>query len=354
MNRLFIFLALVLVLFNFVTEAEQPIRICVILPLSGDSQNLGNAFRNGVELALADLSMEQRQQLKIEYEDDGMDPKKTLSAFHKFLIAGKIDLLITYTSATSNAVAPLAEKNKITMLAIASDTDISKNRQYVFNFWVTPEEEARVTFAEVQRRGYKNITQITTAHNGALAVRNAFNEIKGQHSVNLSEEYPLDVKDFRTYITKLKALKPQPEAVMVALFPGQISVFARQLRDSGYQGEIFGWELFEDLDEVRASNGALIGSWYVNARDANADFNKKYTQKYGDVSNYSAGNGYDAVMLSLKALSEGYRNNLNKFYSGFKDYQGVLGRYSAVSDNLFSLPVTVKTVTKDGFENLVR
>lgn len=121
-------------------EEKAPFRIAAILPFSGDLANIGLAFRNGIEMALESLPPHVRSQYQVEYEDDGLQPSKSVSAFQKLIHSGKIDLLLNFSSNTSKALAPLAERNKVPFLAVASDSTISRGKKFTYNFFASSDE----------------------------------------------------------------------------------------------------------------------------------------------------------------------------------------------------------------------
>ena len=46
------------------------------------------------------------------------------------------------------------------------------------------------------------------------------------------------------------------------------------------------------------------------------------------------------------------RPEINSFIHSVKDFTGALGTYSASGQNTFTLPATIKIVTKDGFKKI--
>lgn len=328
-------------------------KVGIILPLSGEAASLGIAIQNGIKLAIDQLNPNTRKRLEFIYEDDGLLAKNSIAAFNKLVATENIEVLVNASSGTSNVLAPLAQARGIPFIAIATDPKVSAGRDYVFNLWVTPEAEAATAIAEAQKRGYKKIARVVTIQDGALAIKSAFDrENKGQIIIVLDEEFNADVKDFKTYIAKLRQ-DTKIDAVMVVLLPGQCGVFAKQARQLGIRQDLMGFEMFEDINEVKASGGALVGQWYVNTDDPDSKFLDAYTKQYPEASIWGASAGYDSVLLIARAVEQGFKgSDINQFLATLKDFKGALGTYSATGDNRFSIPAAVKIVTKDGFETL--
>lgn len=332
-------------------QGEVPIG--VILPLSGDTASVGAAIKNGFELGLNSLPPDVRRELQIHYEDDAGSAAKTVSAYTKLVSAQHIVAAVCAMSTNCKAVAPLAEKNGTPLLAIATDPAVVAGRAWVVNFWTTAEVEAARLGDEVRHRGYKTVARITAIHDFPLAMKKRFDQqTNGSVNVVYDEEYPLEVKDFKTYLAKIAAT-PGIDAIYVLLMPGQCGTFARQAREHGVMLPLFGAEIFEDSAEVKASNGALIGQWYVNAANPEQRFFEEYRRSYPQSSLYGAPHGHDIALLLGAAVAKGEKaGQINSFLHTVKDFPGVLGPFSASGDNRYTLKAAIKIVTPDGFEQL--
>ena len=356
MIRVASILLLVFLLLPLPAAAEQnqaPIKVAIIGPLSGDTVSFGESVKNGAIMAYDELPEDQRRTIALIFEDDGFQPARTVSAFRKAVDMDKASVVLVSGSSCGLAVSPLAEELKIPVVAVASDGNVVKGRNFVVNLWVTPETEAEAAYAELMRRKYRTIARISTEHAFPETVNKAFDKRAGKDiELALDQSFTTDVRDFRPIITRLRAL-PKLDAVELVLLPGQLGIFARQLREQGITVPMFGYEFFEDPREVEASRGALVGQWYVNSKSAQPDFLKAYERKFPEAPSFAAANGYDFVKIIALALSkdrstQGINHTLHKL----DDFQGALGRYSASGQNTFTLPAAIKVVTESGFKEL--
>ena len=331
---------------------QSTFNIGVAIGLTGPVSSFCQPVKNGILMAHSELSKEMQKQVVLHFEDDEGVPRKTVSAYKKLSSAKDIDALITCASNTSKAVSSLTNSDKIPHIAIASDYEIVKDRNYVVNLWVTPDVEAPIVMQEVKKRGYKKIARITAMHDGTLSFKKIFDEQnKNTVSIELDEDFDTSATDFKSYLAKLKT-KNDIDAIFLNLFPGQIGIFAKQARAMGYKQPFFGFELFEDVNEVKNAQGALENQWYVQADEGTSDFLDRYKTKYPKASSFAAANGYDAIAL----IAEGLKNReaqsqtkemVNKTLHEISNFTGALGTYSATGDNRFTLPAVIKVV-KDG------
>lgn len=334
---------------NLNAEAPpQKVGIGAILPLSGDAASIGEAIRNSLEMAASELPDQQRELFELLFEDDALTPKNSVSAFHKLNRSGRIAVAICAGSSPCSAIAPLAESSAIPLIAIASDPEIVLNRKFVVNLWVTPEAEVRAMIPEMARRGYKKIARITSTHDGPISVNREFDRQNlGRFTIALDQDYPLENKDFRDYLARLRVQRDL-DAVFLNLFTGQLSSFAKQIRQAKIALPMFGLEMLDDANEIKAAQGALDGAWYVNASDPDDDFVRRFTARYPNSSMMCAANGYDALKLIAGALSAADKSTpnhaINKFLHELRHFRGALGTYSSSGDNRFTLPAAVKVV----------
>lgn len=337
------------------SAAAEPLRVGILLPLSGDGVSIGNYIRNGLELARTQRPTGEKELVEFVYQDDRMQPSVSVTAFRKLVAVDGVKVVIGLGSAIGNALAPLAEQEKVLLIAIgASDKKVAEGRQLAFTHWVSPEAEAEALASEVQRRGLRRLALLGQEQEGILAIAEAFERAIKDTSANvvLREFYAMDGRDFRSYITKARAKRP--DAVFVLLHPGALSSFAKQARSHGLKAELFGAEMFEDPAEVAAAGGALTNAWFVNADMGTQSFQEQYFKAYGEVPGIGSANGYDVANLLFGARLEdkSTAEDLAAYLRAVRDYAGAAGRYSATGDNRFTLPAVVKVVTNEGFRKV--
>ena len=335
----------------------EPFVVGAILPLSGSGASLGNYVRNGLELARQNLAPQVRERLRIVYEDDSFDPSKAISAFYRLQSSHRLGAVIVVGSAIGHAIGPLAEGQGLPMLSVgASDETVSRNKKFVFLHWVTPETEALVLVQELIRRKYNRLAFVTAFQPGIVAFRNKlFEEMARQgikEKVLLDLEFNPAETDFRAALARLRGLAV--EAIVVCLFPDSIVALAKQARQSTPGVHLVGLEWFEDINVIRASEGALDGHWYVSADVPSPEFEGQYRAVFGEQPGWGSANAYDALTLVAAAGVEQRLDGLGiaRFLSSLRDYHGAAGFYSSDQHGRFSLGAAVKRITKDGFEKV--
>jgi branched-chain amino acid transport system substrate-binding protein len=346
------------ILFSFLTNlllllpskallAEEIVtKIGVVLPLTGGASSNGEAIRNSILLAEQEFNSENN--VSFIFEDDQLKPSNTVSAVNKLINIDKVQGLIVFGSPTSLAVAPIAEQKKIPMLAMSIVDRVVLNRKYVVKHWVTAIKENELIDQEIKRRNYKTVAIVTTSNDAMLKLRDLFLNSEPPKIV-LNEEFANDDLDFRSTISKIK--ENNPDAVYVLLWAPQPGLFAKILRQSGYQNAIFGVHNLEDPNQVKASDGALNGAWYVSGDDRKAnDYYAKYQKQYDSLPANGGINSYDATKLFIEGIKSG---DLNNYLHTVKNFKGAYGTYSATGKNDFDIPAALKTIENNNFKFLV-
>lgn len=333
------------------TATLPPLTIGAILPLSGSASNFGAIARRGIELALEDLPPEDRARVKVLFEDDGLSNMRSATAARKLLTIEKVNALLTWSSGTGITVASIAETKKIPHLSIASDPAVALGHSYSFTYWPIAADEAHALYDHLVARGAKRMAIISQVHNGILAIRDSFLErIRegGNISVTANEEVSGETTDFRAVLERIKA-KGDFDAFIPIFFPGQLAVCITQARAAGITAPLFGFETFEDKDEIKAARGHMNGAVYATGGDPQIDFIKRYQAKYPGESYYTANQAYDIVQLLVAASrTSNDGDTMLAFLRSRKQYSTSSGLVSVTVNNQFRLPTTLKRIGSDG------
>ena len=118
---------------------------------------------------------------------------------------------------------------------------------------------------------------------------------------------------------------------------------------AGIEG-LFNGVIFENAAEVKASNGALIGQWYVQIDEPKGKFLDRYENRFPGASSFMSGNCYDIATLMID--SKRAEKDVWVYLKGVKDFEGAMGKLSVNSSNAFVLPATIKIVTESGFKKI--
>ena len=342
-------MAFLLVTFPYVqpalAQAVAKRKIGVSLGLTGNLATIGVALRNAI--LLAQEENDPSHEVEFLFEDDSFDPKRTVAATMKFIDQDKVDGLIVFGSGTALAVNNLAEAKKIPMIALGNSKKIIAGKKYVMMHFLDTDTENEVVVQEVKQRPYKRIAVICSSQDAMLDLSNAFKKALPERVALSMEILPSDT-DFRSVVARIKS--SNADAVYNILLPGPTALFAKQLRELGYNGELFSAHAVDDWNQVTNYQGALIGTWFVTGNVIkDNDFVHRYQAVFHDTPKVATPNGYDAAKIFIEAA---HAPDMNAYLHQLKDFHGVMGTYGLNPSGYFELSAALRKITASGFEPL--
>lgn len=351
MKHIFALLSLFAVIFATPAYAQEKpvVKIGVTAPLTGDVGYIGEGIRNAITMAQENLPADTKYKYEVVYEDDMFEAKRTAATTSKMINVDKVDALISASSGTGGVASPIAEQNKVIHFGIASAASVADGN-YNFNHWTSPDEEGRLMASELKKRGYKKVAAFYLNQQGVLAIRDGLKKnLEGSDVKFVTDEIinPGE-KDFRTAISKAKA--QNPDIYLAIFFTPQMEIIMKQLKEANVTAPITSVEGFALSNEP----ALFEGLWYVDSAAAKADFDEKFTAKYGKPpTTYGASNAYDIFNLIVYGYEHTASDKkptteeVTKTLYTVKDYDGVLGKL-AIDDKGVVFSAASVRVFKDG------
>jgi ABC-type branched-subunit amino acid transport system substrate-binding protein len=260
-------------------------KVGVLASYTGDWGAYGQAYRRGIELA--DVG----SKATFLYEDDGFLPARSVSAFRKLVEVDKISGVLVGDTVTAQAIAPIALKHKIPLLAWASGVKFADN-PYALRLWTSNEKDFSFMADQLKRRGYKKLALFTSTHTYTAAWATGLRE---QFPESAWEDFSAPPDSFQTAILKAKA--GEFDAVGVCLAAGSNGRFAKQMRALRTDTPLFGCNFIESSADSEAADGAFDGVWFT-APKLSPEFMKAYVSRFGTSDHIvSAAVFHDAALL---------------------------------------------------------
>lgn len=346
--RLLIILSILLQLSCKPTTQDHKPSLGLAIPLSGSLAWLGTNIQKGVNFYL-EQHPDFNNKLQIVVEDvTTTDNARGVAAIKKLINFDQVDALIVANSGALEGSKYEIERSQVVTFGIVG-TDAMKGMKYGVKHWVTTQSEARIIVDKIKALNLQRVAIITSEHQGYInreeSIKGALQQLQ-QNNLSLYFERSLGPEDIPSLALKVK--KFNPEVVVIVLFPGQVGIFAKELRKLGYAGIFLGTVSASDPADQKIAEGALTGLLYCDV-PYNSDFEKAWQEKYREKPLLGSPNGYDIMKILHSALSNNIsfkeRDALNAFIR-VKNFSGAMGTYSFVSDgaNTFNFPMTLKTI----------
>ena len=308
-----------------------PIKVALLLPLSGNDANLGRAMLESAQMALFDIGEEA---LTLLPRDTAAGNGGPAVAARTALEDGAQLLHGPVYSADVQAVAPLARARGVNVIAFSTDRGVAGNG--VFLISSTPEEQVERVIGYAAAQGLKRFavlapdnsygSTVIGAVKHAAQAANAIEPAVATYGPNQSSAEALQQAVKRL----VRGPEPSFDALLIPEGPPRLKTIAGQLSAGNIDPtriRLLGTALW-GIDPQLGTEPALIGAWLAwPPPDTLAAFADRFVRLYGRTPPRLAGLAYDAVALAavLAKAPEGQRFKAEQISnpSGFAGYEGV-------------------------------
>lgn len=286
------------------------------------------------------------KKLELIVEDGKCDAKTAVDAANKLIDIDKVKIILGgHCSTESVAIAPIAEKNKVIMLAsITSSPYLTNMGDYVFRTTSVSTAQAPV----MSEYAYDNLSlrnmAIITAQADypkpiAEKMRDEFTKLGGK--VVLYEEFDPKTTDFRDVLTKIK--NSGADSVFLSVSAPDSSLnFMKQAKEIGLHVKFLGNE-GAGTPAIVEKNPDLYEGFIMAYPDFDLndpktkDMVDRFRQRYNSTLGYGiwTAETYDTVFIAKDMITkcgETDSDCMKNFLYGIKDYHGVSGNITIDSN----------------------
>ena len=293
--------------------AQSPVKVGVLVTLSGPGAALGGQVRDGVLLALQQRGGKLGgHPAEVVVVDDELKPELAVSRAKRLIESDKVDFVVgpIFSNILGAIFKPVTEGGAI-LISPNAGSSVFAGKACSPDFFVTSYENNQVhsvlgEYAE--RRGYKRAFLLAPNYQ---AGKDAFAGFKSRFKGEIVAEdfVPLNQLDFQADLARIADLKPD---VIFTFMPGGLGVaLVKQFRQSGLAETIPFLSAFTvDESTLPAEQDAALGlfgamTWAPNMDNAaNKTFVADYLAAYHAVPGSYAMQGYDAAQLIDSALAQ--------------------------------------------------
>src|ERR671934_623306 len=229
-------------------DAQAPIKIGVIEPLSGPVAASGNYIRMGAEIARDWINAKGGvggRKLELIIEDNKSDPKEAASAAEKLIVRDKVPAIMgAWGSSMTLAAMPKLEEYGVPMVVETSSAASVTKRGNPWVFRISPPSEMEALGLEqyVDRLGVKKADFLAVNTDWGRGSITAFGDMLKKKGVQVgaAEFMEQAATDMNAQITKIKAtggdtlfLTTAVEQITLVLKQGQEQRLARKVITTG-------------------------------------------------------------------------------------------------------------------------
>ena len=269
MNRivfcLFTTVVVALVSFGLVLAAGDPIKVGVVLPLTGEQAKFGEIEKNSFVMGVEEINKSggiNGRPIDLMMEDDTGKPDVGRSAIEKLISQDKV-IVVTggYSSSVTYAVSAAAQQRKIPFLVTTGSADkiTEQGWDYVFRIGPPVSEYPKALnsfLAEVVKP-----KTVAILHENTLFGQSGSKEFAQQCEsagikVLMKEGYEAGAVDFKPLLIKVKAAKP--DFVYMISYIMDAALLMRQSKELNFNPKLF----------VGGGAGFTLPEFASNAGDA--------------------------------------------------------------------------------------
>lgn len=292
-------------------ENTEPLKVGMLVTLSGPGAVLGQQVRDGFNLAVAERDGKLGgRPAELIVVDDELKPQLAADKAKKLVESDKVEFVVgpIFSNVLGAIFRPVTQSSAI-LISPNAGSSLFAGKECSPDFFVTSYENNQVhaVLGEyAQEQGYKRAFLMAPNYQaGKDAVAGFKSRFKGQI---VEEDFvPLNQVDFQADLSRIAAAKPD---VIFAFMPGGLGVaLVKQFRQSGLADKIPFLSAFTvDESTLPAQKDAALGlyggmTWAPNMDNpANQKFVADFLKTYHYVPGSYAMQGYDAAQAIDAAL----------------------------------------------------
>ena len=340
------------------------ITIGTVTTNSGTAAAYGEAEVKGFELAVSEINAKggiNGKKVKLESMDDKGDATEASNAYNK--LAGDNNVLAVAgptISATTAAVAPLADQSKLVTIAPATTSDSIETGNYLFRtcFKDSYQGEVAARFAAENLKVKKVAVLYGTGDPYSSGVGEAFAKAAEKLGLEVVDKESSSSADDTEYSAQLQKIQASGAELLYAPYYYSVAgpYIIPQARSVGFEGYVMGPDGYDGL-KLTGDKSQYNKTYYTTHYSADdntntkvQDFIKSYKSKNNAEPNTFAALGYDTIYMIKQAIEKAGENatreDVRNAVAGMT-FDGVTGRFTMDKSGSPTKSVTVLEM-KDG------
>ena len=340
------------------------ITIGTVTTNSGTAAAYGEAEVKGFELAVSEINAKggiNGKKVKLESMDDKGDATEASNAYNK--LAGDNNVLAVAgptISATTAAVAPLADQSKLVTIAPAATSDSIETGNYLFRtcFKDSYQGEVAARFAAENLKVKKVAVLYGTGDPYSSGVGEPFAKAAEKLGLEVVDKESSSSADDTEYSAQLQKIQASGAELLYAPYYYSVAgpYIIPQARSVGFEGYVMGPDGYDGL-KLTGDKSQYNKTYYTTHYSADdntntkvQDFIKSYKSKNNAEPNTFAALGYDTIYMIKQAIEKAGENatreDVRNAVAGMT-FDGVTGKFTMDKSGSPTKSVTVLEM-KDG------
>jgi branched-chain amino acid transport system substrate-binding protein len=324
--------------------AQDAIKIGLLAPLTGQAAADGLSVQNSVKLAVEKVNAEgglMGKKVELITYDDRADGKEAVALARKLIEQDKVVAVVGGSYSTpSRAMAPIFQEEKIpAVYAYAVHPDVTKAGNFNFrNGFLGMVEGKAAAYTAVKLLKAKKIALLISDNDFGRTLAEGFKMYiekyaKGAATITSVQAYPMQEKDFKAYLSKIK--DENVDVIFSSGYYFQTGPVVKQAREMGIKAHIIGEEGADSpkfLEIAGKSAEGFVIVTNLNRDDKRAqvqNFLKTFETRYKIQPDMVGASAYDAFMIivdGIKRAKSVKGPDIRGSIATLKDFDGLTGQ----------------------------
>lgn len=313
-----------------------PVKIGVILPITGPAAPYGEAALQGIRLAHEHQPTVLGRPVKLLVADNRSDKIESSSAANRLIQRDEVTVIIgPLSSSTTMAAGPVAEKAGVPLVTgWATNPVVTRGKKYVFRTCFIDPFQGRVAanFA-LRDLGAKTAAMlIDNSRDYSVGLAAFFQRafVAGGGKIVIKSLYGAHDQDFSAQLGAIKSQNPD-----VIYLPGyfpQLPLIIRQAREMGLKQPFLGGDAAQADEVLKIGGQAVEGLMLTTHFDesgattaAGKRYAAAYRAKHKKAPDAMGALGYDTYMIVLAAIAKVGSLQADKIVAALEATQGFAG-----------------------------
>ena len=297
-------------------KAEDPIKIGVYMPLTGQNAFAGQLELEGIQLAHKITPTVLGRPVELVVVDNKSDKVEAANAVKRLAERDNVTAIIgTYASSLSLAGGEVAERAKVPVIGTSCTNPlVTQGKKYYFRAcFIDPYQGAAAATYAYKNLGYKKAAVLTdVVSDYAVGLSNFFKKSYKKLGGELVADmkYSSGDQDFTAQLTEL--ISKKPDIVFMPAYFAEGAIIMKQARELGATFRLMGADAMDNPDTVKlagkAAEGFLHTTFPYDAKMPNMSAEaKKFTEAWNKAypekeTNVNGALGYNCLFLIVDAI----------------------------------------------------
>ncbi|WP_198417665.1 branched-chain amino acid ABC transporter substrate-binding protein [Cryobacterium fucosi] len=298
------------------TADSGPIKLAMVIPISGSSAPTGAYMRNGAQMAVDEINKDGGvlggRQLELDVEDEACDAQQSVAGANKAVSNGAVVSVGGYCSGATLPEIPIFQKADIPMIIPAANSQdlVKQNANNVFMINGTGKQQSTAALTFIKKQGFATVALVddNTSYSKDINTETRSQiEADGTVKAVLSTSVTAGESDYSAVVRDI--MGANPSLVYWTGYYQEGGLIINQLKNAGFAGKIMVADGSVDPSLAQIAGAGAEGVYATmtqtpetlkGAEDWIANYKKAFKSDPGPYSTQS----YDAVRLAAKAIDD--------------------------------------------------